>query len=77
MHLENAKEKKNSIIADNLANNLCNKRDKEFWKQTQQINNKHFPLPQKIDNTHGIDNVCNMWKTHYNSVFNNEYGTKK
>ena len=48
---------------------LC-KNDKAFWKEIKQMNNSKLSLPNAIDEVTGSNNIVNMWKSHYEDLFN-------
>ena len=41
-----------------------------FWKETKSLNNCKTPLPTNIDGVVGEQNIANLWKRHYESLFN-------
>ena len=67
--LRQCKQNSNSIICDRMANNLCNKNDKEFWRDVKNQSNAKVPLPAKVDDVQGADNIVKMWKSHYEQIF--------
>ena len=48
---------------------LC-KNDKAFWKLIKLMNNSKLSVPNVIDGVTGLHNVVNMWKSHYEELFN-------
>ena len=48
---------------------LC-KNDKAFWKEIKLMNNSKLSLPNVIDGVTGSNNIVNMWKSHYEDLFN-------
>ena len=60
MLCECVKIKKTAIIADKIADNLCNK----------DVTNSKVKLPSRIGHVHGGNAVAGMWKEHYSSIFN-------
>ena len=68
--LRMCKNKKNAIIADNIADNLCNKDDRTFWRDIKNVTNSKVKLPSRIGDVHGSNAVAGMWKEHYSSIFN-------
>ena len=60
----------NSIIADKIVDNLCNKDDRTFWSEIKNVTNSQVKLPSRIGDVHGSDAVAGMWKEHYSSIFN-------
>ena len=61
---------KNAIIADKIADNLCNKDDRTFWRKIKNVTNSKVKLPSRIGDVHGSNAVAGMWKEHYSSIFN-------
>ena len=55
-----------TIIADNIAENLCKKDSRDFWKDTKHLTN----IPTNIDGVHGDNDIVLMWKQHYAAIFN-------
>ena len=55
---------------DSLARKLLSKNDKEFWKEIRVMNSSNMPLPNVIDGVTGSVNIVDMWKSHYNDLFN-------
>ena len=64
------KRDKETIIADNIAEQLCQKDDRDFWKNIKQMTNKKVKLPTNIDGVHGDNDIVSMWKQHYAAIFN-------
>ena len=68
--LRMCKNNKNAIIADKIADNLCNKDDRTFWREIKNVTNSKVNLPSRIGDVHGSNAVAGMWKEHYSSIFN-------
>ena len=68
--LRKCKRDKETIIADNIAEQLCQKDDRDFWKNIKQMTNKKVKLPTNIDGVHGDNDIVSMWKQHYAAIFN-------
>ena len=58
-----------SLRKDSLAKKLLCKNDKEFWKEIKRMRSK-VSLPNVIDGVTGSDSIVNMWRSHYNDLFN-------
>ena len=58
-----------SLRKDFLAKKLLCKNDKEFWKEIKRMRSK-VSLPNVIDGVTGSDSIVNMWRSHYNDLFN-------
>ena len=69
------KNNKNAIIADKIADNLCNKDDRTFWREIKNVTNSKVKLPSRIGDVHGSNAVSGMWKEHYSSIFNAVIGS--
>ena len=68
--LRKCRRDKNTVLADKLAEQFHNKSDKEFRRNIKnKIMNSKVNLPTMIDNVKG-DAIPEMWKKHYESVFN-------
>ena len=67
--LRKCRRDKNTVLADKLAEQFHNKSDKEFWRNIKNKMNSKVNLPTMIDNVKG-DAIPEMWKKHYDSVFN-------
>ena len=68
--LRKCKRDKMTIIADNIAENLCKKDSRDFWKDIKHLTNKKVKLPTNIDGVHGDNDIVSMWKQHYAAIFN-------
>ena len=55
---------------DSLAKKLLCKNYKAFWKDIKLMNNSKLSLPNVIDGVTGSNNIVNMWKSHYEVLFN-------
>ena len=56
---------------ESLAKKLLCKNDKVFWKEIKLMNNSNLSLPNVIDDgVTGSHNIVNMWKSHYEDLFN-------
>ena len=64
------KNNKNVIVADNLADKLCKKDDREFWRHIKNVTNSKVKLPSRVGDAHGSADITTMWKEHYNEIFN-------
>ena len=68
--LRKCKRDKKTVIADNIAEKLCQKDSRDFWKNIKQMTNKKVKLPTNIDGVHGDNDIVSMWKEHYATIFN-------
>ena len=58
-----------SLRKDSLAKKLLCKNDKEFWKEIKRMHSNVY-LPNVIDGVTGSVSIVNMWRSHYNDLFN-------
>ena len=58
-----------SLRTDSLAKKLLCKNDQEIWKEINRMRSK-VSLPNVIDGVTGSDSIVNMWRSHYNDLFN-------
>ena len=65
--LRKCKNNSNRIISDRLADKLCTKYDKKFWKDIRNISNSKVKLPNLVGDAQG-DQIPNMWNNHYMSI---------
>ena len=59
-----------ALRKETLAKKLLCKNDKAFWKEIKLMNNSNLSLPNVVDGITGSNNVVNMWKSHYEDLFN-------
>ncbi|KAK2171074.1 hypothetical protein NP493_1105g00000 [Ridgeia piscesae] len=59
-----------ALRKESLAKKLLCKNDKAFWKEIKLMNNSNLSLPNVIDGVTGSHNIVNMWKSHYEDLFN-------
>ena len=65
--LKTCRKNANSILADKLAIQHCNKNDKQFWKDIKNSLNSKVKLPNVVNSCKGSD-IPEMWKQHYNDM---------
>jgi exonuclease III len=57
--------------ADAIAKKFLNKDCKNFWKDIKKLNKVGADvLATTVDSVTGENNVCNMWRDHYNNLLN-------
>ena len=61
---------KEHILGDEVARLHMRKTAKPFWRTVQKMKSSHLSTPCEIDGTTGSDNICDLWKNQYQSVFN-------
>ena len=59
-----------ALRKESLAKKLSQLNRNEFWKEISSINNSKMMLPSSIENATGVDEICKLWKRHYESIFN-------
>ena len=64
------KSNKNSIISDKIAESMCAKNDRAFWREIKNYSNSKLKLPNAVGNAQGSDNISVMWQEHYSHIFN-------
>ena len=64
------KSNTNSIISDKIAESICAKNDRAFWREIKYYSNSKLKLPNAVGNAQGSDNISVMWQEHYSHVFN-------
>ena len=69
------KNRKNTIIADNIAANLFKKDDRAFWGEIKKMTNSKIKLPSMVGNANGNDAINTMWQEHYSNIFNSVKGS--
>ena len=67
--LRKCKRDKETVIADNIAEKLCQKDSRDFWKNIKQMTNKKVKLPTNMDGVHGDNDIVSMWKQHYATIY--------
>ena len=58
--------KADAIASDFLAENTY----RSFWKNIAKVNSAKIPAAENISGISGVENITQMWKEHYNSLFN-------
>ena len=53
-----------AIIADSIAEQMCQKDARKFWKDVKHRVNTKTKFPTNVDGVHGDDNIGSMWKHH-------------
>lgn len=64
------KRNEQAMRADSLAMKLADHNDRDFWREVKMLSNCKTPLPNNIDGAVGVENVCELWRKHYYSLFN-------
>ena len=68
------KNRKNTIIADKITANVCNKDDRAFWGEIKTMTNSKIKLPSMVGNAHGDANNT-MCQEHYSNTFSSVKGS--
>ena len=53
-----------------FAKSLMDKNLNSFWRGITNVNNAKIPLASTVENCVDEPSICNMWKTHYDSLLN-------
>lgn len=64
------KKNEDALRRDSLAKKLCDLNQDQFWKEIKLINNSHTPLPVTVEGVSGSDEIANMWRSHFQTIFN-------
>ena len=70
LRLRVCKRNKNSIISDKIAESMCAKNDRAFWREIKKYSNSKLKLPNAVGDAQGSDNISVMWQEHYRHIFN-------
>ena len=57
------------MVTDKYAKSLLDKDMVSFWKHSRKSNNARVPLVTTIDGITGENEIAEMWKDHYKSIF--------
>ena len=60
----------NDLRKEALANKLCSLDHRDFWREIRHMNNCNTPLPTCIDDATGEKEVSELWKSHFEKLFN-------
>ena len=44
--------------------------DMDFWKEIHQVNNCKIPLHNSNEDVTGIDEITELWRSHFKQLFN-------
>ena len=69
--LKNCKRQREEIIDNNIASNLHGD-SKKFWKEINKKKNDKIKLSDNIGDAHGSNAICDVWKSHYSHMFNDD-----
>ena len=59
-----------ALRRESLAKKLSQLSSNDFWKEISSINNSRAMLPTSIEDASGADEICKLWKNHFESIFN-------
>ena len=68
--LRNIKRRESQLRSDKLAELFAEKSPDKFWKEIRKINCAKSSLLSSINGISGNDDIVNMWKQHYDDLFN-------
>ncbi len=58
------------LRADSMAMKLLNHIISDFWKEVRTLNSCRVSLPCTLDGVSGAENIAELWRQHYSSLFN-------
>ena len=64
------KRNEHAMRANSMAEKLQKNNVDGFWKEVKVLNNSKMPMPSSIDGTTGPDNIAELWRRHYENIFN-------
>ena len=64
------KQHEDSMRQDSLARKLAERENLAFWKEIKNMNNSRTPLPTNINGVVGEEQIADLWKDHYENLFN-------
>lgn len=59
-----------AMRADSMASKMMSNNITDFWKEVRSLNNCKSSLPCTVEGVSGEDNVVEIWRQHYSSLFN-------
>ena len=65
-----------ALRSEALAQKLSHRDPKSFWKEVKSINNSRTPLPTSIEGVSGSCNIAELWRKHFDNLFNCINGEK-
>ena len=68
--LRYCKTNEDAMRSNAFAKSLMDKNTNSFWRCITKVNNAKIPLASKVENCVDEPSICNMWKTHYDSLLN-------
>ena len=67
--LKSIRQKNETILCDKLATSYDDNNFYEFWKNVKSTKQTSSPTTTVIENANGDNQICDMWKTHYENIF--------
>ena len=65
-----AKRNQQNVQQSKLAEKLINNNSKDFWKDIRKMKGNPSVTATSINGVSGESNICNVWKNHYEKLFN-------
>ena len=65
-----ARRNKNNFVKNKLAEKLVSRNGKHFWKDVRKIMGDKRPTATSIDGVTGDKDIAELWKVHYEKIFN-------
>ena len=59
-----------AMRADSMASKMMSNNINYFWKEVRSLNNCKSSLPSTVEGVSGENNVAELWRQHYSSLFN-------
>ena len=64
------KKHEDDLRREAIAKKLSENNPRAMWSEVNSINNSKIPLPTRIDDATGNENILKLWKNHFQSLFN-------
>ena len=64
------KKHENDLRREAIAKKFSENNPKALWGEINKVNNSRVPLPTSIEDASGSANILNLWRNHFQSLFN-------
>ena len=64
------KKHEDDLRREAIAKKLSDNNSRGMWREINNINNSKVPLPTRIEEATDNDTILNLWKNHYQCLFN-------
>ena len=68
--LRNITRNETALRKESLAKKFSQLSTKEFWREVSSMNNSKITLPTSIENATGTEEITELWRNHYENLFN-------